>query len=242
VSRLRYLSVGVGDLPIGTAWLSDIERDTVRSLRVTKRRLDWLLGRYVAKCALAAYGRVRDTSLARWDIRAARDGAPQAWCDGRRLDLAISLSHSGGRALCVVAPAQIAPGCDIERIETRGPAFVETFFTIRERRLVAEVDNEARDLLVTLLWSAKESALKSLRQGLRKDTRSVDVRVDLEGRPGDWQPFLIDQNGPTASLPGWWRREAGFVLTVAADRPTGMPQPLASNTVLKSSLSADTCG
>jgi 4'-phosphopantetheinyl transferase len=240
VTRLRYLLAALVDLPAGSGWLSDAERDTARSLRFAKRRRDWLLGRYTAKRALAVYEGVPDPSLARWEIRADGDGAPTARRDGRPLEVAISISHSHDRALSVVAPVGVAPGCDIERIEARGPEFPETFFTRQERTLISEARDDARVLLVTLIWSAKESALKSLRCGLREDTRSVNVRITSDGPASSWQPLLVDLAGSSATLPGWWRTDSGYVLTVAAGRPTGTPQRLPAEAAHPASVTADT--
>lgn len=224
MTTLRCLLTGLGDLPTDPAWLSAAERDTAHALKVEKRRTDWLLGRYAAKCALAASTGEHSGELARWEIRADRDGAPHAWLDGQPAPTAISLSHSGGQALCVVGPADIAPGCDLERIETRDPSFAETFFTAAEAALVTGAPEEQRPLLGTLIWSAKESALKVLRHGLRKDTRSVEVTAQLEESSATWQPLLLHMTDSDQRLHGWWQTAAGFVLTVAADRRTHAPQ------------------
>lgn len=223
---LHYVVVNVDDLPATAGWLSDREIDTARSLKVAKRRQDWLLGRYAAKRGLAALTGLGDETLSRWDIRTHEDGAPEAWLDGRPAAPSLSLSHSGGRALCVVASADVSPGCDLEQVETRSIGFVETFFTAAERLQVARASPPDRDLLVTLLWSAKESALKSLRHGLRKDTRSVEVRLQLSSRSHCWQPFTVVAEDAPAPLEGWWRCEARFVLTAATDLPASAPEPL----------------
>lgn len=226
MTTLCWLVARLEDLPPDPGWLSAGERETARTLRVEKRRQDWLLGRYTAKLAVATYSGAHGDALARWEIRADRDGAPRVWHDGRVAGPAISLSHSGGQALCVVAPPGLAPGCDLERIEPRGDAFVETFFTARECAWLAAAGDADQTLLVTLLWSAKESALKALRHGLRKDTRSVDVTAQCEDRSDQWQPLSIENTESSRLLHGWWRTAAGFVLTVAADHATTVPRAL----------------
>ncbi len=77
--------------------------------------------------------------------------------------------------MCVVAPAGVSLGCDLEVIEPRSAAFVTDYFTRNEQALVERTSKEERPRLVTLLWSAKESALKALHVGLRLDTNSVEV-------------------------------------------------------------------
>ena len=113
----------------------------------------------------------------------------------------VSISHRSGAAICAVAMSGVDLGCDQEVIEPRSEAFVADYFTEDEQALVARVCEADRSRLVTLLWSAKESALKALREGLRLDTRSVDVSpvdgaFDLNG----WRPLRVCADG--RSLPG----------------------------------------
>jgi phosphopantetheinyl transferase len=77
--------------------------------------------------------------------------------------------------LCAVAPPSAEVGCDLETVEPRSPAFLADYFTDAEPNLVARTPAAMRDRVLTLLWSAKESALKALGSGLRLDTRSVDA-------------------------------------------------------------------
>lgn len=223
MTTLLCLVADSDDLPADPGWLTAGERDTAGSFKIEKRRRDWLLGRYAAKRALATSDHEFDGGLAHWEIRADHDGAPRVWRDGQPASAEISLSHSGGRAMCVVAPPDTAPGCDLERIEPRSPPFVDTFFTARECALVAETPVADQPLMVTLIWSAKESALKVLRHGLTKDTRSIEVETQLGDGMEGWQALLMHRLDTSERLHGWWRTDAGFVLTVAADRYTHAP-------------------
>ena len=47
------------------------------------------------------------------------------------------------------------------------------------------------DAVANLIWSAKESALKVLRTGLRRDTRSVDVSLLPDPPVDGWQPAQL---------------------------------------------------
>ncbi len=236
MTGLSWLTADLDELPADQGWLSAAERAFARGLEVPKRRQDWLLGRYVAKRAVAIASGDATGSLAHWEILPASDGAPRVAVDGGVSPVngeadqppAISISHSRGRALCVLTAAGTAPGGDLERIEPRDDAFVDTFFTARERALVVRAPAHRRDLLTTLIWSAKESALKSLRVGLRADTRSVEVDVNLGDATGDWRRSEVTCDRTGQRLPGWWRTDDGFVVTVAADRPTGVPVRLAA--------------
>lgn len=160
-------------------------------------------------------------SPASLEILASGDGHPEAFDRRGPVPLSLSLSHSAGTGLAVVAPAGTAVGCDIEFIEDRTSTFVTDYFTPPEADAVRAVGPERRELLATLLWSAKESALKALRTGLRADTRSVEVSVpDTTTVVDGWSPLGIDKS----RLSGWWRREASAVLTVVTDDPLGPPR------------------
>ena len=71
-----------------------------------------------------------------------------------------------------------------------------------------------RDLCANLIWSAKESAAKALREGLRLDTRSLEVRFERPQALSDWAPLHV--SSPAGVLNGWWRVEGSLVLTTAA--------------------------
>jgi 4'-phosphopantetheinyl transferase len=220
VSRLHlWLTQGFEDLPPDDDWLSVRERTILEGFRVTKRHDEWRLGRWTAKLTVAA-ALGETVSPASLEILASGDGHPEAFDQGGSVPLSLSLSHSAARGLAVVAPGGMAVGCDIESIEDRTSTFVTDYFTSPEADAVRAAGPERRELLATLLWSAKESALKALRTGLRADTRSIEVSVpDTTTVVDGWSPLGIDKS----RLSGWWRREASAVLTVVTDSPLGPP-------------------
>ena len=68
----------------------------------------------------------------------------------------------------------------------------------------------------TLIWSAKESALKARRTGLRADTRAVEVRLAGD-RPGGRAGLLsIRCLEPEERLRGCWWVADGYVFTIVA--------------------------
>ena len=69
--------------------------------------------------------------------------------------------------------------------------------------------------MTTLLWSAKESALKALREGLRRDTRSVRVRLLDGGFDGTgWSALRVECAATSRLFSGHWRRIGSEVFTV----------------------------
>ena len=202
------------ELPASAGWLDPREAAVLEGLRVPKRRAEWLLGRWTARRAGAAFlGR---DDAAGWAVVAAADGAPEAWIGPERAPCTVSISHRGGWAACAVAPPHVALGCDLEVVEPRSEGFVRDYFTGAESAAVLEAPAGDRDLLANLVWAAKEAVLKARRTGLRADTRSVEVDVQMvEPRAGAWSPLAaVDERG--ARWQGWWSRRDDRVVTVAA--------------------------
>ena len=160
-------------------WLGAKERVQLNAMRFAKRRADWQLGRWTAKHAVAACLQLPADlhSLASIEVRPGPSGAPETFLGNKWAPVTISLSHRAGRAVCAVAPYRGALGCDLEVIEPHSDAFIADYFATEEQALVARAAPADRPWLVTLLWSAKESALKALRAGLRLDTRCVIVTL-----------------------------------------------------------------
>ena len=113
-----------------------------------------------------------------------------------------------------MASAGIHIGCDVEAVEPRSPSFAADYFTAGEQRLVEQTPPAGRDLLLTLLWSAKESALKALGCGLCADTRSVNAAPEGFGDP-TWGRLSVGHSGGV--FHGWWREVDGLVRTVLAE-------------------------
>lgn len=212
-------AVGV---PLDDEWLGEGELAVLARLRFPKRRADWRLGRWTAKRAIARHLHLPcdAATLARIEVRPAPSGAPEAYVDGRAAELTLSLSHSGGVAFCALGPPGASLGCDVEQVASRSRTFAADYFTAEEQELAAGSDET--DLVLTLLWSAKESALKALQCGLRSDTRSVAVVPDgLPPLPGEaWHP-LTASNAGGRMFHGWWRKTGTLVWTLVSS-----PSPL----------------
>ncbi len=217
------------DLPNDDAWLAPEEAAVLAGLRFPKRRAEWRLGRYAAKQALVAClaGASAWPALSSIAIRAAEDGAPEVFVDGNPAPFTLSISHSGGQAFCAVAPGSVALGCDLEKIEPRSPAFVSDYFTTEEKALVEGAAEGDRAWVANLIWSAKESALKALREGLRLDTRSVVVDCPAPQKTTAWRPLVVFFGEQRQPFYGWYRVDGGFVQTVTMRPPPAFPVALA---------------
>lgn len=215
----RDLSRGIA--PPGL--LHPVEQRRLADLKLSKRRSEWLIGRWTAKHLLqACLERDLDAHLPLNMIGIYNDarGAPVAMvdCGSRIAEWAVSISHSHFCGFSAALPdAAIGLGVDIEHIELREWGFVEDYFTPDEIQRVRAAPIERRETLITAIWSAKESALKALRLGLTIDTRRVHCVIDPH-RYSDraWLEFDITcTSNYTESLRGWWRTWGAYVLTVA---------------------------
>lgn len=215
---IRWRLLSASALPEGDDWLGPDEQKVLAGLQFPKRRAEWRLGRFVAKPAVSWIAGIDDFN--RIQIIGAEDGAPEAWIDGRRVSSEISISHREGLAACVIAQGTRV-GCDLEAVEPRSSRFVKDFFTEQERRAVDTTAGAHRDRHVALTWSAKESALKDLRVGLRRDTRSVEVEIDdVEAVETCWHRLRATISPEGRTFRGWWRQEGAFVLTIVGDEET----------------------
>ena len=211
------------------------EQKRLGTLKIEKRRRDWLLGRWTAKHLVqgylsAAQGEIVDLAAIR--IANEEDGSPfcellDAAAGGQRLPVSLSISHSHGHSLCALcsqstqAGVTWSLGCDIEWIEHREQSFVNDFFTAQEVRDVMATPVEQRDARVTAIWSAKEAVLKSMRTGLRIDTRRINCQFAAPGSgAAEWTPLTVTVDSELAAQFGggwyaWWQVKDQFVLTMA---------------------------
>ncbi len=220
-ARVHVLTARRADVPAALGFLAPAEMDALDRLVFPRRRDDFLLGRYALKRAAFVYLRGAALAYRDLEVRPAASGAPEIVLDGDPAPISVSLSHRGGEAFVAVGPARLALGCDLEIVEPRSPALVADFFTAAERAAWERAPD--RDAFACLVWSAKESALKARREGLRRDTRGVSVRLGDRGDP--WSALQIDdeEGGP---LFGFHRRDGARLFTVVAGAPIDPPEPL----------------
>lgn len=221
----RYHACGLHEVPPHDDWLTPPEAQRINGFRFAKRRTETRLSRWTAKhtVALALDVPTGPPSLRSISIRNAADGAPEALLSDGPAPVSISMTDRADWSVCVVVDASVGIGCDLELVETRSPAFVADYFTAAEQRAVA-AEPLRHDVLANAIWSAKESALKVLRTGLRRDTRSVEVRL-APLVDGAWAP-LEARTEEGVVFPGWWRRFGEFLLTCAATAPITPPASL----------------
>ncbi len=251
-STAGHPALARGIAPAGL--LSEPEQLRLTQLKTVKRRSDWLIGRWTAKHLIQAYIE-RQTGvqmpLHTLTVMNDPDGAPHiiAACSLQLADydlnlqstiynLQLSISHCNGHAFCALSDTcGMQIGADIERIEPRAAAFAEDYFTAHELAQLHDAPPDRRDELVTLIWSAKEAALKALRLGLTVDTRSVSCTIGASTPLAAAWAALGVECAPglcgerKCVLEGWWRQFDQYVLTMVVMRadsrwgPGGGPCP-----------------
>lgn len=222
MSVTGYLIRSSVDVPAGNDWLGERERETLARLRAPTRRQAWRLGRWTGKLAA---GMMLGLPPAAIEILAAPDGAPEVWAGDEHLPIEFSLSHRAGLAIAVTGPEHTPLGCDAELIERRSPAFLNDWLVPEERDALHRVaPDRPHDLGANAVWTAKESASKVRREGLRLDPRHA--RTTLAPSAGTrWVPASVAwPDAPEAH--GWWREHGRHVLCVMAAHPMDPPRVL----------------
>ena len=177
-------------------------------------------------------------------IDRAPDGAPAPSFDDRPVEVYITMTDRADQAVCLVGPPGTAP-----RLRPRARRAAQR----RLRRRLPHAgragarppapSGEARALLANLVWCGKESALKVLRTGLRRDTRSVEVSFPAGAAVDGWAPMTV-RSREGAVFPGWWQRfgrvrahgrgDAAVRATAVARRPAGAGERCARRVVARS--------
>src|SRR3954452_16948068 len=94
IMEVLWLEQRAEDVPETNDWFSSQERLRLDALKIPKRRADWRLGRWTAKCAVAACLGLEAGaySLSNVEIVADPSGAPRAFVSGQAAAVTISLS------------------------------------------------------------------------------------------------------------------------------------------------------
>jgi malonyl CoA-acyl carrier protein transacylase/phosphopantetheinyl transferase len=163
--------------------LSPRERQFWWTLKTSsKRRVEWLLGRIVAKDAVRRL--LRETAglkLCPADIEIAADpsGVPAVrgrWAKDGGVP-AVSISHSGGLTIAVAGRSSksLAVGADVEQIGRITAEVERLVLSAGERELLAAMDEETRAEWATRLWCAKEAVGKALGRGVFAGSAELQV-------------------------------------------------------------------
>ena len=213
--------------------LSEQEKSFMAGLRFPKRQRDWLLGRFTAKELLLKLPHFASTyPLHQLTIANDPQGAPYILLpDHTIMKGCLSISHTNGAALCAWTSLTTQHiGSDIELIAPHPQYFIEDYFTPFEITQCVQAPEPFRADLVTAIWSAKEAVLKTLQQGLKWDTRQVEINLSMinldQIKFGIWYPAevtLPKYEKKTWQL--WIQRRQVYMLTLACLKETTAVKP-----------------
>jgi 4'-phosphopantetheinyl transferase superfamily len=173
-------------------FLSQREREDFSRFRTPLRKSEWLAGRLCSKFLFLSErsGVISTADLVRFSPSSYRStevmrsdgvrcGIPQVGRAGESKDVAIS--HTNGIACALLGNGETI-AVDMERVESRSPAFYRGNFTERERAWVAGCSNRLnldQHWAFTLLWTIKECLLKTPAYNHLSvwDMPSLDLRI-----------------------------------------------------------------
>jgi phosphopantetheinyl transferase len=205
--------------------LSEPERNYFASVTHSRRRQSWLAGRMAAKyCFLRTFG-ASATGLQQsrmparvfvdarsldafspWMYRqvevlpAPAGGPPRFSWSGRPCGVRLSLSHTAGQS-CAYLDSRGPIGLDIEEALPRREAFYRRNFTRSEQEWAERIARETgatRAWVYTLLWTIKESALKSDESGRGTIWDMPLVEVAMPAESGG--PVFAPSRGPLGAV------------------------------------------
>lgn len=153
----------IGRLP---AILTEAEQADFAAFGFERRKRSWLLGRYAAKRAAAAYLGIDPEALHRLEVVRGVFGQPLlrfAHCDAPRL----GISHTSGWAVGLAHPPGHPLAIDLEDVHTAHRAAIVRQLSEEERLWTDSAPGgEPEPGLLTLLWTAREALSKAVGCGL----------------------------------------------------------------------------
>jgi 4'-phosphopantetheinyl transferase len=217
--KIFWMVLDEVSIPGNTNWLSPGELERYQSFRFDKRKQDWLSGRWVAKKLIFSLLET-ENSLSMVDITVGNHpaGDPFVTVRGEILNGSLSISHRGEKSAAAFTSIPFTSiGIDLELIEEKSEGFIEDYFTEGETKGVMSFEKvENRDLLASLLWSAKEAMLKAHQIGLRIDTRELELEIPSGESCVGWCPIEI-LRCPAEMQPMvlYWKQIDHFLITLA---------------------------
>lgn len=97
-----------------------------------------------------------------------------------------NVSHSGELAVAVASAESV--GIDIQQLANMKRNILTRCFTLNEQKEIINSNNT--DLYFTIFWAIKESYLKYLGVGIRRELNSFEVQYDATGQ----KAYIIEDN------------------------------------------------
>ncbi|ARO27974.1 4'-phosphopantetheinyl transferase protein (plasmid) [Rhizobium sp. TAL182] len=200
----------------GERWLralSPNERERAATYRFERDRTSFIAGRYLLRQLLSAHTETQPDKIV-----LLADAYGKLTVEGRDR-LQFNLSNADGLVAVAITSECERVGTDCERADAEiEAAALESYCSLDERRWLDQMPAGERPRAAVALWTLKESHLKALGVGLRRDPRSVSF---------SWQdgiPVLVQSGEPDRQ---WHHRllESGsqHVVALAVRCQSGAP-------------------
>ncbi|MBA3945864.1 MAG: polyketide synthase dehydratase domain-containing protein, partial [Herpetosiphonaceae bacterium] len=220
---------GIWQKVLARLLLSRREMELWQGLRTPEpRRLEWLVGRLVAKDAVRAYLRQRHgLQLKPADVEILPDLNGRPVVHGTWTSLLsdvplLSLSHVNGMAVALAGDPEAADGVgiDIELVGRMNEHVAQLAFTPEEQKLLATLADRPEEAWALRFWCAKEAAAKALGQGMLGGPQAIVIqgldeevgllRVGVTGELARQMPAADD-----AMLTAYTIREADLIVATS---------------------------
>jgi phosphopantetheine--protein transferase-like protein len=186
--------------------------------KVIKRQFEWIYSRIISKKMINQILKAEKLNFHDIRIQKEETGQPYIYLTRQcRLEGKFSLSHSNGYVFCGYTPAEeLIFGFDLEKIEAHSLEFVQDYFTSREIEHYIILDGKDKNEYTTMVWSAKESVLKTLGLGLSIDTRKVEIIPSEDSsRLTGWNSCSVKlENKMNFIMNVYWQKIDGFIRTI----------------------------
>ncbi|MUL33895.1 4'-phosphopantetheinyl transferase family protein [Priestia megaterium] len=154
-------------------YLHTKELDYYLKLTYEKRVKSYLAGRYAAKKAISSF--VQEENLDQILIEQGIFHQPIIVYPNAN-NLQVSITHCDDLGAAIAFPEALPMGIDIERISIERKAILRSQMTEREKDIIKSFPY-SEEVMLTLLWTAKESLSKILKTGLTIPLEILEVNM-----------------------------------------------------------------
>ena len=183
--------------------LSEWEYLYISNLKFLKRKSEFISGRIAGKEAFISFLKksksigfdYKKLNFNDIEIRRFDTGEPAVFIDEKKVDIHISITHSGKFALSLIGDCREFKGIgiDLERIEARDEAFLNIAFNKNEISILGSQNLTGLkwdDEKVTRFWTIKESVLKTFGSGLNINLKNIEI---VESETGELKVKFTDK-------------------------------------------------
>ena len=168
--HIHYRYASLSEVPAeAVVTLSEDERRYVESLRLEKRRWEFVAGRWVMRNLAAT---VLDTGPLDVPLNIRDDGSLELI----GVPFNVSLAHSRSGVVAVISRGGEV-GIDLEEIKPRSPDLLRFMLHESEYALLETLPVD-KDRILILIWTLKEAVLKGMRTGFRCSPKKLRVSID----------------------------------------------------------------